>query len=127
MLTTMICAVVLVIAAAPVVAQGFGGLVDNHYLQAQDSLDRFRQLLAKPPPSVRERRVLAWVSGIGGKIDVWVTGIVRNGDDFRGVIANEPFDGSGRRMGEVVEIPAADVLDWRIVFGDDTEISPFSE
>lgn len=107
------------LASAPVLAQNADAdptvafeaddpVMDAAIAEAQRTLPEFLAALADPPIGASEFGIKY---PLGGWEHIWVGNLRRDGDRITGTLANAP-EQEGRRLGERVSVPLADVSDW---------------
>ncbi|MFC4310320.1 YegJ family protein [Steroidobacter flavus] len=89
---------------------------DPHMLaahqKARDSLDRFLELAAAPPPNTAGFAVKVGISDGDEKEYFWITPFSRNGNSFSGQVNNTPRLVSTVAEGQEIHFDRADVVDW---------------
>ena len=80
--------------------------------QARATLDGFLALSGKPPKDAKGFKLKVKFSD--GKVNehMWVTPFRRDGDDFTGVLANEPESVRNVQAWQTVRFKRADITDW---------------
>ena len=127
MRTAPILALILTLAAAPVLAapsaeKASPDTVDvirdddpamaKATADARATLPTFLGLAGKPQPGMRGFAVKVGIGPAGGKEFVWITPFSQDGDTLTGQIANEPERVKGFFTGQTLKMPVADVTDW---------------
>lgn len=76
--------------------------------EARRTLPEFLKIVDKPPPGVDS---IAFKYPLGGWEHIWVSDVERRGNVLVGRLDNEPMQ-ENYRIGQVVEVPFAQVSDW---------------
>lgn len=121
MFRSLIAALVLLAAAAPLLAQPQTTERDDvvpisqrdpemnaAIAEAKRTLPEFLRVVDKPPPGVDS---IGFKYPLGGWEHIWVTDVERRGNVLIGRLDNEPMQ-ENYRTGQVVEVPFAQVSDW---------------
>jgi uncharacterized protein YegJ (DUF2314 family) len=85
--------------------------------QARSTLDEFIESLHSPSPTQVYFSVKAGFPYDGTLEHIWLDDVSFDGQDFHGVLGNEPIYLDGLHLGDEVTVSTADVSDWMIVDG----------
>ena len=83
--------------------------------QARETIAQFRSRL-NSPPSTQTYLTLKVRFDSGDAVEhIWIEEVELVGDQFKGVIANEPIEASTPALGQTVTIPLDRVSDWMAI------------
>lgn len=86
-------------------------------LKARSTLPRFRELVARRTPGTYT--VKFPLTQNGATEHIWLQLTADRGDEFVGLLANDPVNGARYRKGQRMTVPAAQVEDWMINGGSE--------
>lgn len=97
-------------------------------LQAQASLDKFRQLMEQNPDFYASVKA-ALPTGVEGEFEhIWIETLTPGSPDtpWHGILANEPIDLPGLTLGSEVSFPESAIEDWMVEMEDESIEGGFS-
>ena len=84
---------------------------------ARKTLDDFLVLADKPAPDITGLKLKVMVKDRNGTEHFWVTPFRRSGEEFEGILANEPRLVKSVRHGQQINFRRSDITDWGYVQG----------
>jgi len=84
--------------------------------QARATLPKFLEMMASPPDGTSEYSLKVAVPAKDGSSEhIWMSDISVNGDEFTGIVNNDPKDVAGMKIGDRASFVKTDVSDWQFM------------
>ena len=92
--------------------------MEEAFRRARATLPGFYRMLEAPGPGVGSLTVKVGLPTARGKEYVWLSDVLRKGDQVAGTVDNTPVDTRAYRKGQQVTFPETAVVDWAYREGD---------